>query len=117
MAHMTKAIPPTSSRAVTTTSDHCSGKTAGRRGAKVLRRRLRHMATVWVLMQDAFGIVLFVVVAVAIVVAAIAISGTGKLYRQIGRGGLSLDRASDHVRPGRSGGATSRAEAEAGIPP
>jgi hypothetical protein len=70
------------------------------------------MATVWALMQEAFGIVLFVVVAVAIVVAAIAISGTGNLYKQIGRGGLSLDRDSDHVRPVRSGGATSRAEAD-----
>ena len=70
------------------------------------------MATVWVLVQDAFGIVLFVVVAVAIVVAAIAISGTGKLYKQIGRGGLSLDRDSDHIRPVRSGGAASRAEAD-----
>jgi hypothetical protein len=70
------------------------------------------MATVWALMQEAFGIVLFVVVAVAIVVAAIAISGTGNLYKQIGRGGLSLDRDSDHVRPVRSGGTTSRAEAD-----
>jgi hypothetical protein len=73
------------------------------------------MATVWVLVQDAFGIVLFVVVAVAIVVAAIAISGTGKLYKQIGRGGLSLDRDSDHIRPVRSSGAASRAEADAEV--
>ena len=46
-------------------------------------------------MQEAFGIVLFVVVAVAIVFAVVAASGTGKPYRQIGKGGLSLDRDDD----------------------
>src|SRR3954466_98507 len=49
-------------------------------------------------MEEAFGIVLFFVVAVAIVAAVFAITGTGNLYRQIGRGGLSLDRDDDHVR-------------------
>ena len=71
------------------------------------------MATVWATMQEAFGIVLFVVVAVAIVVAAYAISGTGNLYRQIGRGGLSLDRDSDHVRPVAR--TATRAEADAEV--
>ena len=64
-------------------------------------------------MEEAFGIVLFIVVALAVVAAAFAISGTGKLYRQIGRGGLSLDRDSDHVRPVAR--ATSRAEADAEV--
>jgi hypothetical protein len=64
-------------------------------------------------MEEAFGIVLFIVVALAIVAAVIAVSGTGKLYRQIGRGGLSLDRDSDHGRPAPT--ATSRAEADAEV--
>jgi hypothetical protein len=42
--------------------------------------------------QDAFGIVIFVVVGVALVAAIYAAAGSGALYKQIGRGGLSLDR-------------------------
>jgi hypothetical protein len=49
--------------------------------------------------QDAFGIVLFVVVAVAAVAAVWAAIGSGEVYRQIGRGGLSLDDGTD--RPAR----------------
>jgi len=60
--------------------------------------------------QDAFGIVLFVVVGVAIVAAIYAASGTGRLYGQIGRGGLSLDRDDDHARPAAP--AVSRAVAD-----
>jgi hypothetical protein len=63
--------------------------------------------------QEAFGIVLFVVVGVAIVAAAYAISGTGDLYRRIGRGGLSLDRDDDYRRTVT--GAVSSAEADAEI--
>ena len=50
-------------------------------------------------MQEAFGIVIFVVVGVAIVVAIYAAAGSGALYKQIGRGGMSLDRDDDHMRP------------------
>ena len=42
-------------------------------------------------LQDAFWTVLLVVVAVAAVVAAITFVGSGRLYEQIGRGGLSLN--------------------------
>ncbi|MFL5843892.1 MAG: hypothetical protein ACJ762_04295 [Solirubrobacteraceae bacterium] len=49
-------------------------------------------------MQDAFGIVIFVVVGVAIVAAIYAAVGSGALYKQIGRGGMSLDRDEDHPR-------------------
>jgi len=49
-------------------------------------------------MQEAFGIVIFVVVALAIVAAIWAAWGTGALYRQIGRGGLSLDRDDDYAQ-------------------
>jgi hypothetical protein len=51
--------------------------------------------------EDAFGVVLFAVIAVAIVVAVIAAAGSGKLYEQIGRGGLSLNE--DEPRPPSSG--------------
>src|SRR4051812_21544988 len=68
---------------------HCSGKTAGRRGAKVLRRNRRHTReTVGV--EDAFGVVIFAVVIVAAIVAVITLFGRSKAYEQIGRGGLSL---------------------------
>ena len=50
-------------------------------------------------MQEAFGYVIFVVVAVAIVAAIYAAAGSGALYKQIGKGGMSLDRDDDHRRP------------------
>jgi hypothetical protein len=40
--------------------------------------------------QEAFGIVIFVVVIVASIVAVISLFGRSKAYEQIGRGGLSL---------------------------
>jgi hypothetical protein len=43
-------------------------------------------------MQDAFGIVLFVVVGIGIVVAIATLFTRGRLYDDIGRGGLSIDR-------------------------
>ncbi len=50
-------------------------------------------------MQDAFGIVLVVVVVLAALVAIVTVSGFGKAYDQIGRGGLSLRDGTD--RPER----------------
>ena len=44
-------------------------------------------------MEQAFVVVVFVVVAVAVVVALLTLRGAGDAYRQVGRGGLSLDRA------------------------
>lgn len=64
-------------------------------------------------MQEAFGIVLFAVVAIAIVVALIAAAGSGALYRQIGRGGLSLNEGDD--RPPAAGGGFARAERDAEV--
>jgi DNA repair photolyase len=46
--------------------------------------------------QDAFGIVLVVVVVVAALIAVAAFVGTGRAYEQIGRGGLSIG---DRVAP------------------
>jgi hypothetical protein len=65
-------------------------------------------------MQDAFGIVLFVVVILGIAAAIYAITGSGELYRRIGRGGFAMDRETDH--PGRvRSAAISRAEADVEI--
>ena len=50
-------------------------------------------------MQEAFGIVIFVVVILAVIAAVWAAWGTGALYKQIGRGGLSMDRDDDMARP------------------
>jgi len=41
-------------------------------------------------MQEAFGLVLFVVVGLAAVVAVASLAGRASLYDQIGRGGLSI---------------------------
>jgi hypothetical protein len=49
--------------------------------------------------QDVFGIVLIVVVVLAALVAIVTVSGFGKAYDQIGRGGLSLRDGAD--RPAR----------------
>ncbi len=65
--------------------------------------------------QEAFGIVLFVVVGVAAVLAAVAFAGSGNVYRQIGRGGLSLDRDDDHRRRPAPGGALADAERDAEV--
>jgi hypothetical protein len=43
-------------------------------------------------MQDAFGIVLFIVVAVGVIAAIASLFVRGRLYDEIGRGGLSIDR-------------------------
>ena len=52
-------------------------------------------------MQEAFWTVLLVVVVGSVLVALITSLGTGKLYEQIGRGGLSIDE-----EKGRGGGPT-----------
>jgi hypothetical protein len=49
--------------------------------------------------QDAFGIVLVVVVVLAAIVAIVTFLGSGRAYDQIGRGGLSLGDGAD--RPAR----------------
>jgi len=42
--------------------------------------------------MEPFAIVLFVVVAVALVVGLLTLAGRAELYERIGRGGLALDR-------------------------
>jgi hypothetical protein len=60
--------------------------------------------------QDAFGIVLVVVVAFAAVVAIVAFVSSGGAYDQIGRGGLSLGDGAD--RPPEPAGSPAAAAAE-----
>jgi hypothetical protein len=54
-------------------------------------------------MEDAFGIVLFVVVGVAVVIALVTLFLTGRTYDQIGRGGLSIGDERDAARQRPSG--------------
>jgi hypothetical protein len=67
-------------------------------------------------MQSAFGILIFVVVAVAAVVAVITLVNRGDVYDQIGRGGLSLNEEPDPSRPAHrhavAGSPADSAEAE-----
>ncbi len=49
-------------------------------------------------MQEAFGIVLFVVVGIGIVVAIVSLFTRGRLYDDIGRGGMSIGEDRD-MRP------------------
>src|SRR3954452_8271115 len=89
MTRTTATTPRATARATTRISPHCSGKTAGRRGAKDLRRTRFHIRqTLGV--QEAFGIVLFAVVIVAAIGAIVTLGMRGRAYEQIGRGGLSL---------------------------
>lgn len=48
-------------------------------------------------MQGAFEVLIFVVVGVGVVVAAITLASNGSVYDQIGRGGMSLNE--DGARP------------------
>jgi hypothetical protein len=59
-------------------------------------------------MQDAFGIVLVVVVVLAAIVAIVTLGGFGRAYDQIGRGGMSLgdgsDRPTHEITPAMAAG-------------
>jgi hypothetical protein len=82
------------------------GRAARREGAAAKVAPERHTGSV----QEAFGIVLFVVVGVAALVALVAFAGSGNVYRQIGRGGLSMDR--DEARHAQPPGGSAAALAE-----
>ena len=58
-------------------------------------------------MQEALGIVIFVVVGVGAVLAVVSLFGRSRLYDDIGRGGLSIGEDRD-MRPRASGAATVR---------
>jgi hypothetical protein len=65
--------------------------------------------------QDAFGIVLIVVVALGALVAVITFVGVGRVYEQIGRGGLSLRDGTDRPAAEPVSAAVASAEREAEI--
>jgi hypothetical protein len=54
-------------------------------------------------MQEAFGIVIFAVVGISVVLAVVSLFFRGKVYDEIGRGGIGDDReigpAPDHSHP------------------
>jgi hypothetical protein len=64
-------------------------------------------------MQDALGIVIFVVVVLAAIVAVVTFVGFGRVYEQIGRGGMSLGDGSDRpMHPPSAAVAAGEREAE-----
>ena len=64
-------------------------------------------------MQEAFGIVIFVVVGISAVVAVVSLFFRGKVYDEIGRGGIGDDREIGSTTP--QGGAVDLAERDAEI--
>jgi hypothetical protein len=62
--------------------------------------------------QEAFGIVLVVVVILAAIVAVITVAGSGRAYDQIGRGGLSLRDGSDRSARDRAPAAAGERDEE-----
>jgi hypothetical protein len=65
--------------------------------------------------QDAFGIVLFVVVFLGAIAACITFFGSNKLYSQIGRGGMSLNEDREEERPRAQSGPVAAGERDAEI--
>ena len=64
-------------------------------------------------MQDAFGIVIFAVVAISAVIAVVSLFSRGRLYDEIGRGGIGDDREIRSTTP--QGGAVDLGERDAEI--
>ena len=94
---------------MTSTSPHCSGNTAGRRGANDRRLKRAHTRDT-VRVEDAFYYVLLVVVAVSTVAAVLSLRGDR--YEHIGRGGLFED---DPRRRPSGGGGGAPVESSAAI--
>lgn len=64
-------------------------------------------------MQDAFGIVIFAVVGISVVLAIVSLFFRGRIYDEIGRGGIGDDREIGPTAP--SGGSVDSAERDAEI--
>ena len=64
-------------------------------------------------MQDAFGIVIFAVVGISVVLAIVSLLHRGRIYDEIGRGGIGDDREIKPAAP--SGGFVDVAERDAEI--
>src|SRR5919112_2099993 len=63
-------------------------------------------------MQEALGVVIFVVVGLGAVIAVISLFGRARLYDDIGRGGLSIGEDRDMRHGGSGGQPVSAAERE-----
>ena len=105
--YATSTQPAITAPTLTSTSPYCSGKTAGRLGAMLRRRQRFHMASrllpapaIVEGVQDVFGTVLFVVVALGVVVAGITMATSSGAYKQIGKGGLFGDDDGPRPREG-----------------
>jgi hypothetical protein len=66
-------------------------------------------------MQDAFGIVVFAVVGISVVLAIVSLLYRGRVYDEIGRGGIGDDREIKPAAPNGGGGAVDVAERDAEI--
>jgi hypothetical protein len=87
IAQMASAMEPTSRTPVTSASAYWCGNSSGRRGAMVRRLTRGHMGPWWP-MQEAFGIVIFAVVGISVVLALVSLFYRGRAYDEIGRGGI-----------------------------
>jgi hypothetical protein len=67
------------------------------------------------LVQEAFGVVIFVVVFLGAIAACITFFGSSKAYDQIGRGGLSLNEDREDPRPKAQPPAVAAGERDAEI--
>ena len=65
-------------------------------------------------MQDAFGIVIFAVVGISVVLAIVSLFFRGRIYDEIGRGGIGDDREIKPAAPS-AGGSVDVAERDAEI--
>jgi hypothetical protein len=66
-------------------------------------------------MQDAFGIVVFAVVGISVVLAIVSLLYRGRVYDEIGRGGIGDNREIKPAAPRGGGGAVDVAERDAEI--
>jgi hypothetical protein len=66
-------------------------------------------------MQDAFGIVIFAVVGISAVLAVVSLFWRGRVYDEIGRGGIGDDREIKPAAPSGAGGYVDVAERDAEI--
>src|SRR5437763_13839699 len=79
----------------------------------VRRRSRRHMGNTVGKVESGLAVVVIVVSILGIVGAVVAFVGSGKLYDQLGKGGLSIER--DPTAGPPPGSAAARAAAEAAI--
>ena len=109
-ARQSTIASPRAAIAVTSASAYCSGTAPGARSHGPASTR-RHMGQSWT-MQEAFGIVIFAVVGVAVVVAIVSLFGRGaRLRRRSAAAGCRSATTATTGRARRAGGAVDPASA------